>query len=287
MTPPILGLLPLLIAIAAVPTTWANEREINDLIVSGEYIFNMGGCASCHTASEDQPLAGGVAMETPFGVFYTPNITPDRGTGIGDWSDEDFIRAMTKGEAPDGSHYYPAFPYTSYSKMPRKELLALKQYLDKQTPIVSRNRPHELSFPFNIRPILKLWKLANFDDAQFQRNRDKSQAWNRGAYIVNGPGHCGECHSPRNLIGGVKTDKALTGNPDGPDGEAVPGLTMAEDNRVSQWSDEDLLFSIQIGMTPDGDFLGGSMGHVIENSTGKLSEADLKAIIEYLRDTNG
>jgi len=285
MNSPIVRLLPLLIAVATVPTTWANEREINDPVKSGEYIFNMGGCASCHTAKDDQPLAGGLPMETPFGVFYTPNITPDKSTGIGDWTNADFIRAMTKGEAPDGNHYYPAFPYTSYSKMSRQDLLALKQFLDKQTPIAAKNKSHELSFPFNIRPLMTVWKLVNFDSTPFQTNRKKSPAWNRGAYIVNGPGHCVECHSPRNVIGGIKTDELLTGNPKGPEGEAVPGLTMANDNRVSQWSDEDLLFSIQIGMTPDGDFLGGSMGHVIENSTAKLSEEDLKAIVEYLRDT--
>ena len=285
MNSPILMLPALLIAIATAPTTEATEREINNRVKSGEYIFNMGGCASCHTAKDDQPLAGGLPMETPFGVFYTPNITPDESTGIGAWSSADFIRAMTKGEAPDGSHYYPAFPYTSYSKMSRQDLLALKQFLDKQTPIVSKNKSHELAFPFNIRPLMTLWKLVNFDDTPFQANKEKSQAWNRGAYIVNGPGHCGECHSPRNLLGGIKADELLTGNPEGPEGETVPGLTMTKDNRVSQWSDEDLLFSIQIGMTPDGDFLGGSMGHVIENSTGRLSETDLKAIIKYLRDT--
>lgn len=273
----------LLIFIFAAPLGWAAE-DANKTVKDGEYIFTMGGCASCHTAKDGPPLAGGLALETPFGVFYSPNITPDNETGIGGWSDEDFIRAMTKGEAPDGSHYYPAFPYTSYSKMSRQDLLALKHFLDQQTPVHSANREHELSFPFNIRSLISLWKTINFDETPFRENKQKSPEWNRGAYIVNGPGHCGECHSPRNFIGGVKTDEALAGNPEGPEGEKVPGLTMDQDNRVSQWSDDDLLFSIQIGMTPDGDFLGGSMGHVVENTTGKLSDGDLKAIVEYLRD---
>lgn len=274
----------LLIFIFAAPLGWAAENDNSKTVKDGEYIFTMGGCASCHTAKDGPPLAGGLALETPFGVFYSPNITPDNETGIGGWSDEDFIRAMTKGEAPDGSHYYPAFPYTSYSKMSRQDLLALKHFLDKQTPVHSANREHELPFPFNIRSLISLWKTINFDETPFRENKQKSPEWNRGAYIVTGPGHCGECHSPRNFIGGVKTDEALAGNPEGPEGEKVPGLTMDQDNRVSQWSDDDLLFSIQIGMTPDGDFLGGSMGHVVENTTGKLSDGDLKAIVEYLRD---
>ncbi|TVO73022.1 c-type cytochrome [Sedimenticola selenatireducens] len=287
MKPSTLKALTILSSMLISPITWADKDtpEVSDPVKSGEYIFNMGGCSSCHTAKEGKALAGGLAMETPFGVFYTPNITPDKETGIGDWSDEDFIRAMTKGEAPDGSHYYPTFPYTSYSKMSRHDLLALKDYLNQQTPVVSENRPHDLSFPFNLRSLMGFWKMVNFDETPFVPDKDKSQVWNRGAYIVNGPGHCGECHSPRNLIGGVKSEEALAGNLEGPEGEKVPGLTMAKENRVSQWSDEDLLFSIQIGMTPDGDFLGGSMGHVIENSTGKLSQEDLKAIIEYLRDS--
>lgn len=280
----ILWTLSILTSIAIPATVWADEPAVTDPIKSGEYIFNMGGCASCHTAKDGEPLAGGLPIETPFGTFYTPNITPDKETGIGRWSNDDFIRAMTKGEAPDGSHYYPAFPYTSYSKMSREDLLALKYFLDQQVPVASKNKPHDLPFPLNFRSLMAVWKMVNFDSAPFVPNKDKSLAWNRGAYIVNGPGHCGECHTPRNLVGGVKTDDALAGNPDGPEGEKVPGLTMAEENRVSQWSEEDLLFSIQVGMTPDGDFLGGSMGHVIENSTGKLSDADLKAIIEYLRD---
>ena len=127
----------------------------------------------------------------------------------------------------------------------------------------------------------------NFDDTPFQISKEQSPTWNRGAYIVNGAGHCGECHSPRNLLGGVKADEALAGNPEGPEGETVPGLTMEKNNRISQWSDTDLRFSLQIGMIPDGDFLGGSMGHVIENTTGKLSDEDLKAIVEYLRSRKG
>jgi len=250
----------------------------------GEYIFNLGGCASCHTMENGESLAGGLKMETPFGDFYTPNISPDKTTGIGGWSDEDFIRAMTEGESPDGEHYYPSFPYTSYSKMKRQDLLDLKQYLDVQPAINQSNKEHDLKFPFSMRKFLVVWKFLNFDTEPFRSNPGKSKAWNRGAYIVNGPGHCAECHSARNMLGGLQADNFLKGNPEGPDGEAVPGLTREKGNRVSDWSQDDLLFSLTIGMLPDGDFLGGSMGHVIENTTSKLSEADLKAIVEYLAD---
>ncbi|AKH19641.1 c-type cytochrome [Sedimenticola thiotaurini] len=285
MAGPAFSLFTLLTALTVAPVIQAGNPDPDDPVARGEYLFNMGGCASCHTAREDYPLAGGLAMETAFGVFYTPNITPDKSTGIGHWSEADFIAAMSQGKAPDGSYYYPIFPYNAYSKMSRDDLLDLKRYLDTRTPIVLKNRPHQPSFPYNFRPLIALWRLVNFDGAPFQPDPDKSQAWNRGAYIVNGPGRCNECHSPRNFTGGISTDARLKGNPLGPEGESVPGLTMTADNRISQWSDEDILFSLKIGMTPDGDFLGGSMGQVIEDTTGKLSEEDLKAITHYLRDT--
>lgn len=256
----------------------------NEPVERGKYIFDLGGCASCHSAEEGKPLAGGLEMETKFGTFYTPNISPDKSTGIGGWDDEAFILAMTKGESPGGQHYYPSFPYTSYSKMIRQDLIDLKRYLDTRPAISQINKTHELDFPFNIRPLLAFWKLLNFDPSSYQVNTEKSMLWNRGAYIVNGPGHCVECHTPRNLIGGLDYEQQLKGNPDGPEGEAVPGLTKDEDNRISQWTEDDMLFSLQIGMIPDGDFLGGSMGHVIENTTSRLTENDLKAITIYLQD---
>lgn len=252
-------------------------------IKRGEYVFNMGGCASCHTVEGGEPLAGGLKMETKFGNFYTPNITPDEATGIGKWSDEDFIWAMSQGESPDGQHYYPSFPYTSYAKMTRQDLLDLKRYLDIQPPVQQNNKEHDLEFPFSIRQLLYVWKLLNIDEENVVNKPDQSVIWNRGEYIVNGPGHCAECHSPRNFLGGLDSDRFLQGNPEGPEDELVPGITMDQSNRVSNWPEEDLIFSLQIGMIPDGDFLGGSMGHVIENSTSKLTEEDLRAIATYLK----
>lgn len=272
----------IIFSISNVPHVFANQDE--EKIKRGEYIFNLGGCTSCHTVENEEPLSGGVKMETKFGIFYTPNITPDKLTGIGKWSDEDFFRAMTKGEKPDGQHYYPSFPYTSYSKMTQEDLADLKSYLDSQPAVSKKNRNHELDFPFNIRSLLTVWKILNFDTSPYEIKVDKSDMWNRGAYIVKGPGHCVECHTSRNLLGGLNTDEFLQGNPEGPEGESVPGLTKDGNNRISQWNEDDILFSLQIGMIPDGDFLGGSMGHVIENTTSKLTENDLKAITTFLSD---
>lgn len=275
---PIIIILLLLSEVAVSGTVKSDEQ-----FERGEYIFNLGGCASCHTVENGEALAGGLKMETQFGDFYTPNISPDKVTGIGTWTDDDFIKAMTKGVSPNGQHYYPSFPYTSYKNMYRQDLLDLKNYLDSQPAIKQANKAHELKFPFSIRPLLSVWKLVNFkEDVSGFKVRDSSNL-KRGAYIVNGPGHCAECHSPRNFLGGLDKDRYLQGNPNGPEGESVPGITNDKDNRVVDWSEEDLMFSLQLGMIPDGDFLGGSMGHVIENSTSKLTEKDLKAIANYLK----
>lgn len=261
----------------------ALANEDDEAYKRGAYIFNLGGCASCHNEKDGKPLAGGLEMKSEFGSFYTPNITPNKDTGIGGWSDEDFIRAMTEGVAPDGSDYYPAFPYTSYSKMTRQDLLDLKHYLDKQSAVNQHNKEHDLNFPINFRSLLWVWKFFNFENKAFQIDNSQSKSWNRGAYIVNGPGHCVECHSPRNWMGAMDQDQLLAGNPVGIEGEAVPGLTKHKDNQISDWDDSDIIASLQMGMIPDGDFLGGSMGEVIENTTSKLTDADLRAIVDYLR----
>lgn len=280
--------IPLAISIFIFQPAAANSNSVPpDQLQHGEYIFHLGGCASCHTSDDAQPLAGGLKMETKFGDFYTPNITPDKKTGIGNWSDEDFIQAMTLGRSPEGQHYYPAFPYTSYTKMKRQDLIDLKRYLDTQPAIRKENKTHALKFPFNIRPLLQLWKLVNFEAKPFRKKAQKSPLWNRGAYIVNGPGHCTECHSPRNILGGVESAQHLSGNPQGPDGETVPGITQNKSHSISKWSEEDLIFFLQLGMLPDGDFTGGTMGHVIENTTSKLTEKDQKAIALYLKNLEG
>jgi mono/diheme cytochrome c family protein len=249
----------------------------------GEYVYDTGGCASCHT--KDVPLAGGVELVTPFGTFFSPNISPDKQYGIGGWSNDQFIKAMRQGISPKGEHYYPAFPYTSYANMPTRDLLDLKAYLDAQDPVSEPTLAHELGFPFNQRQLLGLWKLINTGD-KWAPDSTQSDSWNRGSYLANGPSHCTQCHTPRNLIGGLQAAAGMVGNEDGPDGENVPPLLDVNKSAFGGWSEEDIAFALEIGMTPDGDFLGGSMSHVLENTTSKMTDEDIQAIAEYLYTLN-
>jgi mono/diheme cytochrome c family protein len=264
------------------PVTPPVVDEIGDA-ERGAYVFSMGGCTACHTdVKNDGPLmAGGPPMATPFGSFYPSNLTPDPDTGIGGWTTGEFVQAMTKGVSPEGYDYYPAFPYTSYANMTRQDLVDLKAYLDTLEPVANPVPAHELSFPFNIRVLLKPWKAMFFHANGIAADPSQSESWNRGAYLVNGPGHCGECHSPRNALGAVDGARALAGNRVGPDGKPVPNITPHEDG-IGGWSPSDVTFALQTGILPDGDALGGAMGDVIRDNTGKLSAEDRAAIAEYL-----
>ena len=248
----------------------------------GAYMLAAAGCVACHTVPKDGAfLAGGRELKTDFGSFFTPNITPDPETGIGNWSDEDFIRAMKKGVSPDGGRYYPTFPYTSYTRMTRQDMLDLKAYLDTVPPVRNAVPDHDLAFPFGIRASMMGWQLLFFDDTPFEADPTQSDAWNRGAYLVNGPGHCGECHTPRNLLGVVDSGRPLAGNANGPEGDAVPNITP-HSSGIGGWSEDDIVSMLEVGLLPDGDFAGGAMTDVIEESTSKLSEDDRKAIASYL-----
>ncbi len=265
------------------PVTPPVVDEIGDA-ERGAYVLSMGGCTACHTdVKNDGPLlAGGPALETPFGTFYPPNLTPDADTGIGGWTKGEFVQAMTKGVSPEGYDYYPAFPYTSYANMTRQDLVDLKAYLDTLEPVAHRVPPHDLSFPFDIRALLKPWKAMFFHAHGIATDPSKSDSWNRGNYLVNGPGHCGECHSPRNALGAVDSARALSGTRDGPDGKPVPNITPHDGDGIGGWSPSDVTFALQLGILPDGDALGGAMGEVIRDSTGKLTPEDRAAIAEYL-----
>ncbi len=248
----------------------------------GAYMLAAAGCVACHTVPKDGAfLAGGRELKTDFGSFFTPNITPDPETGIGNWSDEDFIRAMKKGVSPDGGRYYPTFPYTSYTRMTRQDMLDLKAYLDTVPPVRNAVPDHDLAFPFGIRASMMGWQLLFFDDTPFEADPTQSDAWNRGAYLVSGPGHCGECHTPRNLLGVVDSGRPLAGNANGPEGDAVPNITP-HSSGIGGWSEDDIVSMLEVGLLPDGDFAGGAMTDVIEESTSKLSEDDRKAIASYL-----
>lgn len=247
----------------------------------GEYLLYAGGCVTCHTAEDGEPLAGGRALESPVGIFFTPNITPDRETGIGAWSDEDFVRAFRNGVAPGGAHYYPAFPYTSYTGIARDDLLAIKAYLFSLKPVSHPNRPHELGW-YAFRWLLGPWKWLNFEPGVFQPDPARSEQWNRGAYLVRHLGHCGECHTPRTWSSGLDRSRSLAGNPDGPEGEAVPNVTPDKESGIGRWSASDVEYFLETGMLPDGDFAGGAMSEVIDDNTSRLTPEDREAIAVYL-----
>jgi len=254
-------------------------------VARGGYVFRAAGCLTCHTDAKGggAPLAGGRALVTPFGTFYSPNITSDPKTGIGAWSEADFLAALRHGTSPAGDPYYPAFPYPSYSGMSDQDLRDLFAYLLAQPPVASANRPHELDFPFNLRFTLGVWQALFFQAGAFQPDPGRDARWNRGAYLVRHLGHCGECHSPRGLLGEVDGTRELGGNPQGPDGDKVPNLTPGPGG-LAGWSESDIAYALKNGITPDGDFLADSMGEVIDNGLRHLTEDDLAAIAKYIKE---
>ncbi len=249
----------------------------------GAYMVRAAGCVACHTdtARNGAAFAGGAALKTPFGTFYGPNITPDPTHGIGGWSLAQFSRALAEGLSPGAEHYFPAFPYSAYSRMTAQDVADLKAYLDNLTPSDRPNRAHELTWPFSDRKLLALWKLLNFEPGVFRPDPARSKRWNRGAYLVQGPGHCAECHTQRNLIGGF-SGPALAGNRQGPGGIAVPAIDALYDHPSQAWTPEDLMLSLQTGLMPDGDTFDGTMGEVVEQGTSYLSDEDIGAIADYL-----
>ena len=255
----------------------------------GALLFAIGGCTNCHTAKDGAELAGGDPIHSPFGTFYAPNITPDAETGIGGWSDEDFIRAMREGVSPEGDPYYPAFPFTSYTRMTEADLRELKAHLDTLEPVRQEAQDHVLRLPvwpnwripFDPRPALWGWHWLFFEPEAFVPDSAQDDTWNRGAYLVEGPGHCGECHTPRNLFGALDLSRAYEGNPHGAGDEVIPSILPDKDG-IGDWSEADLMLFLQLGMMPDGDFAGSEMAKIIDNGTSKLVESDRAAIVRYL-----
>lgn len=250
----------------------------------GRYLVYAGGCITCHTEESDDaiPLSGGHALESPFGTFYGPNITPDKETGIGGWSDEDFVRALQEGVNPEGDAYFPAFPYTSYTGMTRDDILAIKAYLFSLEPVSKKIPDHDLPIYMSTRLAASAWQFSYFDAARFTPDETKSEEWNRGAYLVRHLGHCGECHTPRGRLGALQNDKALTGNPDSGDGKSAPNITADPEEGIGRWKLRDIEYFLDIGMLPDGDFAGGSMSAVIDDNTSHLTPEDRNAIALYL-----
>jgi mono/diheme cytochrome c family protein len=250
----------------------------------GAYLFIAADCQACHTDVKNKGalMAGGRALKTPFGIFYSPNITADPETGIGGWSDEDFIRALREGVSPDGDYYFPVFPYTSYTKMTDQDIRDLKAYLFSLPTVTQANKEHEVDFPYGWRFTLGPWQWMNFTVGAFEPDAGKSGLWNRGAYLVQALGHCGECHTPRGWLGGTDGDYALSGTPDGPEGDKVPNITPHAETGIGGWERADILRVLATGMLPDGDYVGSGMGEVVDFSTSKLTPEDRDAIVEYL-----
>jgi mono/diheme cytochrome c family protein len=251
-------------------------------LANGQATFNAGGCASCH-AVPGQPdrlrLGGGLAIRSPFGTFYAPNISPDAADGIGRWTEAEFLRAVTQGISPAGYHYFPAFPYTSYQHAKSEDIRDLFAYLKTLKPVSGKVGDHDVPFPFNVRRNIGIWKLLFMDRKPFTPDATRSASWNRGAYLVASLGHCAECHSPRNLLGGIIAGQRFAGGPN-PEGEGwVPNITQ---KGISDWSEKDIAYFLETGEMPDGDSAGGSMARVIKN-TSQLSPQDRASIAEYLK----
>jgi mono/diheme cytochrome c family protein len=251
---------------------------------NGRVLFAACGCSSCHATPDGEDrtrLGGGYALRSPFGTFHIPNISPHPTDGIGSWTPAQFLRAMRGGVSPDGRHYYPSFPYTSYQRMSAADVRDLFAYLGTLAPVQGRARDHELPFPFNVRRGLGLWKIAFLDGRPFEPDTTKSESWNRGAYLVEGPGHCAECHSPRSAIGVIPSDRRFAGGPNPEGGRGwVPNITPHETG-LKDWTKSDVSEVLSSGLTPAGDSVGGEMAKVVR-STSQLPESDRDAIAEYV-----
>lgn len=266
---------------AAQPAATDGAAADPGLVKRGEYLARAGDCVACHTADKSRPFAGGLPISTPFGTIYTPNITPDPDTGIGQWSDADFTRAMHEGIGKSGERLYPAFPYAEYTKVTTEDVLAIRAYLNTLTPIHYTPPRNEMQFPFNQRWLMVFWNLVNFTDGRFVPDPKQAAKWNRGAYLVQGLAHCEECHTPRNLLQGLKSTDRFSGAVQG--GWHAFNITPDKNSGVGAWSDDELVSYLSTGVVPGRANAAGPMGQVVADSTQYLSAEDLSSIVIYLR----
>ncbi|MFL9898171.1 cytochrome c [Paraburkholderia fungorum] len=253
----------------------------SDLVKRGEYLARAGDCIACHTADKARPFAGGLPINTPFGTIVTPNITPDPDTGIGQWSDADFLRAMHEGVGKSGERLYPAFPYAEYTKVTDQDVLAIRAYLNTLTPIHYAPPSNSLKFPFNQRWLMAFWNLFNFDEGRFVPDPKQSAVWNRGAYLVQGLAHCEECHTPRNFTQGLKTSSRFSGAVQA--GWHAYNITSDKNSGVGNWSDDELVAYLSTGSAPGRANAAGPMADVVNDSTQYLTHEDVGSIVTYLR----
>lgn len=266
--------------------------ESTDRVERGRYLATAANCASCHDTDQTAFMAGGVSFQTDFGTIVSTNITPDRETGIGLWSPEEFLRSMRHGQRPNGEHLYPVFPYTSFTRMTDEDIFDLFAYLRSIPPVRRKNTGNDLDFPYNVRALMKIWKALYLDAGALEADTQASSEWNRGAYLTKALAHCDECHSPRNLLGAKKSAELMTG---GEYLDSVPG------DDVRPWSAPDLTSTeMGLGMWPHEEIVAylangknayvesfGPMNEVIVNSTQHLHTGDVRAMATYLKSLPG
>ncbi|MBB3710757.1 mono/diheme cytochrome c family protein [Limimaricola variabilis] len=250
----------------------------------GAYLARAAGCVACHTdtAAQGPAMAGGAPLDTPFGSFVPPNITPDFTHGIGGWSKYDLARALREGISPEGQPYYPAFPFEFYAGFSDQDIADLWAALATVPPVAETRGENDMRFPFSMRSGLKLWRATALLEAESAPVLGRSDDWNRGRELVEGAAHCGACHTGRGLLGGLDAD-SFGGNDDLPGGSAAPSIRAA-DLKEDGWTASALAYALETGITPSGDVFGGSMAEVVEQGTSFLDEADRRAIATYLLD---
>ena len=270
------------------PNVGADVVSVSTQIERGKYLALAGNCASCHTTENGEFMAGGLPFETPFGKIYSTNITPDSGTGIGNWTGGQFLDSMRRGVRPNGEHLYPVFPYTAFTKITNEDVAALFAYLKSIPAIRQETKENEVSFPFNQRWLMSVWKMVYFDERVYETDKSKSAEWNRGAYLVNALAHCSACHSPRNLLGAENSDMAMTGGvffDKVPSGSvrpwSSPNLTSAPSG-LGLWVHEEVTAYLRTGRNSFVETFG-PMNEVIMNSTRNLNDGDVNAMVVYLK----
>ena len=251
------------------------------LVAKGEYLTKAADCAACHTAPGGKPFAGGRAFKLPFGTIYSTNITPDQETGIGRWSDAQFVRALHRGIGRNGEDLYPAFPYTAYALLSTDDVLAIRAYLSTLRPVTARNADNTLVFPFNQRYVLRAWKLLFMPTRRWEPSAAHDAAWNRGSYLAEALAHCGDCHTPRNLMFATKSSRKYAGAV--VDGWKAYNITSDNETGIGAWSEAEIEQYLSSGHAPAHGSAGGGMAEAIDLSLRHLSSEDIAALTRYLR----
>jgi mono/diheme cytochrome c family protein len=267
-------------ALLAARTASAVDSQSFSIVERGKYLAIAADCSACHTKPGGKPYAGGVVLQTPFGILVGPNITPDREAGIGAWTDDEFVAALHEGRGRGGIRLYPAMPYPSYTKMTREDALAIRAYLKTVEPAHDKIEPNRLPFPFSIRFVMAVWNALNFTSGRLQSDPSKSTEWNRGRYLVDALGHCGSCHTPKTLLGADDNTAYLRGAT--LQGWHAPNITADEHEGIGRWSADDIATYLKTGVNADAVATGGMTEEIVHSSS-QMKDGDLKAIAVYLK----